>query len=427
MTRRTPTVGRLAVCAALAIGIALAGPPAARAEPDAQRLGADRGYPIASSPSEVFAPAMRVGSWSALDRVPGMPLRAVAKGPDVQPLPVAGPTPPIRYRFRGETLTLDDYLERQRVTGLLVLKDGLVVAERYRYGRGEDARFLSFSMAKSVTALLVGIAHERGLIASLDDPAGRYATELAGSPYGDTRIRSLLRMGSGLAFSEHYDGADDIARLARAASSGRPPVTELLRGIRERAALEGERFQYAGAETEVLGRVLAGATGRSVADLTREWLWQPMGAEHDASWALAHDGRERVSGWFSASLRDWGRLGDLLARDGWREGRAVVPAGFLLDATIAERQPEGFRPRRATPGPGYGYQFWLLPQRERSFAMLGIHGQSVHVQPASRIVMVHTAVFAGPSGATAPADAAAYAERQALWLGVLRSLGGTAD
>jgi CubicO group peptidase (beta-lactamase class C family) len=117
--------------------------------------------------------------------------------------------------------TLADYLEHQRTTGLLVLKNGEIVAEHYRYGRKDDARFLSFSMAKSVTSLLLGKALSLGLIASLDDPAEKYAKELAGSPYGATTIRQLLRMSSGLTFTERYDGKDDLSRLSRAAAGAR--------------------------------------------------------------------------------------------------------------------------------------------------------------------------------------------------------------
>jgi CubicO group peptidase (beta-lactamase class C family) len=181
---------------------------------------------------------------------------------------------------------------------------------------------------------------------------------------------------------------------------------------------------YASAETEVLGRVLAGATGRNLADLTTEWLWQPMGAEHDAFWVLAQGDRaERTWGFFNASLRDWARLGQLLAQDGRMGERQIVPRDYVLDATDPARQPPAFRPRAATPYWGYGYQFWLMPLKTRTFALQGVYGQAVFVQPDTGIVMVQTAVYAGASGTT---EADAYAERTALWLGVLAALGGDA-
>lgn len=411
---RGPAV--LAACAVLFCA-------AAAAEPDAAALGRDRGYPIGTA-SNFFREPYRVGAWSALDRVPGIEVRRVQPSATPQPLPPAAQPPAIHYRFRNAEYPLADYLNHQRTTGLLVLKDGAVVFEHYGYGRTPEARFLSMSMAKSITSLLVGVAHAQGLIASLDEPAQRYAPALAGSAYGEVPIRHLLRMSSGLTFTERYEPGDDRARLSAAFASSPSGTLDVLRGVSDRHSPPGTVFRYAGAETDVLGRVLAGATGRSVAQLTTEWLWQPMGAEDSAFWRIARDGQEGAQGSFNASLRDWGRLGLLLARDGRVGDRQVVPADYLLDATDIARQPPAFQPGRATPNSGYGYQFWLLPYRERTFALQGIHGQAVYVQPASGIVMVVTSVWRQPSGYQDPLPGQ---ERNALWRGVLRSLGGSIE
>jgi CubicO group peptidase (beta-lactamase class C family) len=393
-----------------------------RAEPDEAALGSAQGYPVGDIRTW-YDTAHRVGSWSALDRVAGMHVERVAAASEPTPLPRAPHPPPIRYRFRNASYTLDDYLERERITALLVLKNGEIVAERYRYGRTEDARFLSFSMAKSVNSLLVGIALSKGAIRSLDDTAATYAKELAGSPYGDTTIRQLLRMSSGLTFTERYDGRDDIARMGRAfgTPSGTVPV---LRSIVERHSPPGAKFVYASAESDVLGRVLHGATGRTHAQLTQEWLWGPMGAERDAFWRVGGDGQAGAWGFFNATLRDWGRLGMLLAGDGSIGGRQVVPREYVLDATDPARQPAAFQPKSATPYYGYGYQFWLMPLTERTFGLQGVHGQAVFVQPESGIVMVQLAVYDAASGRTDPAP---FQERSAFWHGVLRSLGGSVE
>jgi CubicO group peptidase (beta-lactamase class C family) len=395
----------------------------ARAEPDADQLGQATGYPLGNA-ANFFQPGFRVGSWSALDRVPGVLVRRVPAPAQAQPLPRSTGAVEIRYRFRNLSYTLQDYLDRQRATGLLVLKDGRIVAEHYRYGRREDARFLSFSMAKSVTSLLMGIALDQGLIASLDDPAAKYARDLEGTAYGGTSLRHLLRMSSGLTFTERYDGADDVSRMAQAFASSSRGTLDVLRSIADRHSPAGSTFGYASAETEVLGRVLAAATGRSLSELTAQWLWTPIGAEREAFWRIGRDGQEGASGYFNASLRDWGRLGLLLAQDGRVGERQVVPREYLLDATDPARQPPAFQPRRATPYLGYGYQFWLLPLAERTFVMQGVYGQALFVQPASGIVMVVTSVWQHPSGQQDPAPGQ---ERNALWLGVLRSLGGKVD
>lgn len=410
-TRSTlPVLALALLCLALPAG----------AEPDAELLGSAQGYPV-GGPPDFSRTLYRVGSWSAMDKV-GVPVRSVARGGAVHPLPNAAAAPAIRYRYRNAGYSLDEYLERRRVTGLLVLKNGEIVAERYRYGRTPEARFLSFSMAKSVNALLIGIALDKGLIASLDDPAEKYVTGLAGSAYGGTTVRQLLRMSSGVKFTELYDGNDDIARLGRAMAGNGPRPVPLLKSFNERVNPAGEKFAYATAESEVLRRVLAAAAGRNLSELTSEWLWQPLGAERDAFWRVSADGQEQAGGGFNATLRDWGRLGLLLAQDGKAGGVQVVPREYLLDATDPARQPPAFAPRQATPFFGYGYQFWLFPFKARTFALQGIHGQSVFVQPSSGIVMVQTAVYDQASGRTDPEP---YAERTAVWRGVLQSLGGS--
>ena len=394
------------------------------AEPDEELLGKTQGYPVGMASTWYDIPN-RVGAWSALHTVPGIQTRLVSRGAAAKPLPKAAQPAAITYRYRNLNYTLAGYLERHRATGLLVLKNGEIVAEHYRYGRQDDARFLSFSMAKSVTALLVGAALERRSIASLDDPAEKYVTTLAGSPYGATTVRQLLRMSSGLTFTERYDGSDDITRLSRA-SAGAPGAgtpSDVLRSITDRHSPAGQKFVYASAETDVLGRILTAATGINMGDLTRDWLWQPMGAEHDGYWRIGADGQEMAYGFFNASLRDWARLGLLLANDGKVGDRQLLPREFLLDATDPARQPAAFKPRKATPYSGYGYQFWLLPMKERTFAMFGIHGQTMFVQPSSGIVMVLTSVWQQASGQQDPQPGE---ERDALWRGVLRSLGGSA-
>ena len=120
------------------------------AEPDEDALGKGQGYPIASSVGETSKMQFRVGSWSAPTghAVPDYRSRSVLAGAQASLLPKAQGAVPIRYRHRNMGYSLDEYLERQRVTGLLILKNGEVVAEHYRYARTEDARFISFSMAK---------------------------------------------------------------------------------------------------------------------------------------------------------------------------------------------------------------------------------------------------------------------------------------
>ena len=166
------------------------------------------------------------------------------------------------------------------MTGLLILKNGAVVAEHYRYGRRAQDRFLSFSVAKSITSPLIGIAAEQHLIASLDDPAGNYVAALQGPGHGRATVRQLLRMSSGVKFVADYSGHADIA-----------PRLRVLAALNERAFPAGEKLGYASSEAAVLGYVLAAAAHTNSAALTSAWLWRPLGAETGAARIIGNDGQ----------------------------------------------------------------------------------------------------------------------------------------
>jgi CubicO group peptidase (beta-lactamase class C family) len=396
--------------------------------PDAERLGVKQGYPVC--PQALTRPECRVGTWSANDKVANSSVVRASDQPLLLPAMVGAP--PITYRWGFSGKTLDDFMAETKTTGLMVLKEGQVVAERYQYDRRPDMRFRSFSMAKTFTAMLVGIAQEKGLIRSLDDKAADYWPEISASAYGQTSIRNLLRMASGVPFRELYTWTpdDDIwvwGRVLNLPENRMRPekIVEYLNTKTTREVDQGVRFKYATIETEILGRVLTRATELSISQLTEAWLWRPMGAEHEARWLLAGtDQGEGTGGSFNATLRDYARFGVLLANDGQRDGVSVIPRQFLLDATDPAKQPAAFRPRVATPGPGYGYQTWLMPFKERTFALQGIHGQHIFVQPKSGIVMVQTSVNDQASGRQ---DMRPYQMRDALWAGILKSLGGASD
>ena len=395
---------------------------AVRAAPDEVALGRDAGYPTAPRLAQMHEPRYLVGSFSALDTLAPHCMLAPAEHPLA--LPVAASAPAFAYRYQGATFSLDDYLQHQRATAVLVIKDGEIVAERYNYARRADMRMLSNSMAKTLVALAVGQAVADGSIASIDDTAARYVPELKGTLYGETRLVNLLRMASGARYVEDYTDADDRASFNKVVR--RRGVAAAARSVTERAAAQGERFNYASAQTEVLGLVLHAATRRSLCELIDQQIWQPMGAESSASYLLhPADRLAQAAGGFNATPRDYARLGMLLANDGRAGDRQVVPSDWLMDMTDATRQPPQFRPggmdSHGSAYCGYGYQVWLMPGAHRRFVLLGIYGQAIFVDPAAHLVMVHLAV-----GAEARGDASGAhlgKERDALWRGVVAQYG----
>ena len=390
----------------------------ARAAPDEELLGKDRGYPVGTPATWFSDERVRVGSFSQLDSI--LPHHRLLRADRPRALPVAATTPEYSYtgRYTGQTIDrIDDFLARRRITGLMVIKDGVVQLERYQYGRTPEHRLLSNSMAKSITSIAVGIALQEGRIRSLDDNAAVYVPELANSTYGETPIRALLRMSSGVQFSERYDGADDLSKYV--SRQFRDGTISALRSFSTRAIPAGQRFQYASVETIVLGFVIRGATGQTLSGYVADRLWRPMGAGADATWTVDPGGVEYAWGNFNASLRDWGRLAMLLADDGARDGKQIIPRDYLLEATDFRRHPPAFAPRAATPYYGYAYQFWTYPTESRRFALLGVFGQSIFVDPKLRLALIITA---------AQRDASSIgdgygAERNALWRGIVERYG----
>jgi len=366
-----------------------AAPPSPRFDPggpDAAFYGAERGYPA----SVIYHPRNFVGAFSHHDRI--WEHRTVLRAVAPRPLQRAAAEPAVRYRHGGRERTLDDYLEHNPATGLLVMQGDSILVERYRYGRHDRHRLASFSMAKTVTAMLVGVALAEGRLRSLDDPAGAYVPELAGSAYGKTSIRHLLQMSSGVRFRES-GGGPDIGRLwLDTVGHMGPGGAHALRPFDERARQPGALFAYASAETQLLGLVVSRAVARPLAEYLQQKIWQPMGAEADASWLVDAAGQEAAYCCLNAVLRDYARLALLLADDGRRDGREIIPAAWVREATtVPEDRPDlhGVWP---DTGFGYGYQTWVFPGPRRMFALIGVHGQAIYVDPASRLVLVHTAV-----------------------------------
>ena len=361
--------------------------------PDAAAYGQAGGYPVAARRADVNAQPFMVGSYSHYDAL--FPTDPVAKAAVSSPWQRAAGTLAVAYSWRNGHYTLQDYLARNPATGLLIARGDTILFEQYQYGRTDHDRLLSNSMAKTILAMLVGIAVSEHDIRSVDDQAGVYVPELAATELGKTPIRALLHMASGIAFTEVYDGHDDNALLGQTLyTRGGPGPVAAVAQFNTRVAPPDTRFYYAGVNPEVLGLVLTRATGMSLAAYLQSRIWQPMGAEADAKWAVDASGQGLAYGSFNATLRDYARFGRLLAQGGAWDGRQIIPRQWVMDATS--------RPGPALdatgPAPwGYGYLTWLLPGARHGFALEGVHGQRIFVDPATGLVLVHTAVRLAPT------------------------------
>jgi CubicO group peptidase (beta-lactamase class C family) len=262
--------------------------------------------------------------------------------------------------------------------------------------------------------LLIGIAVSEGAIGSVNDTPDAYVPGFRGTEYGRTPIRDLLHMSSGVEFGENQHEGRDLDRLWRDMVVGswidRKGTIGSITQFNRRIAAPGTRYFYASIEPDVLGTVLRYAVGKSASDYLHEKVWEPIGAEADAAWLLDAEGFEVGHFGFNAVLRDYARLGRLLAHDGAWGDRQVVPARWMIDATTVGAADAYLAPGRPMPGFGYGYLLWLLPGNRRQFALVGDKGQRICIDPASKLVMVQTGVEDTP-------------EVWRLWAAVVEQLG----
>jgi hypothetical protein len=328
-----------------------AGPTFSPSGPNAELYGAAEGFPIADrslahQPGEPHEVKYRVGFYSHFDEI--YPTRRIKRAS--VPWTFKRSQTDIRYDFSGKRSSVAEYLSRNPVTGLLVAKDDTILFEHYQYGRTDRHRLSSQSIAKSITAMLIGIAIGEGAIKWVDDAAETYVPGFKDTKYGRTPIRDLLHMSSGVEFRETEDRQRDLDRLWIDMVWGLGPTKGTINSIvqfNRRIAPPGTKFFYASIEADVLGVVLRYAVNQSASDYLQEKLWEPIGAEADATWVIDAQGFEVAHCCFNAVLRDYARLGRLLAHDGVWGGRQIIPAQYLINATTTRASDHILRP--ATP------------------------------------------------------------------------------
>jgi len=329
-----------------------------------------------------WSPTQRVAGFRNFDRM--FDTRKVRRGQQVLSLPTADrQLSDVRYRVWNFTrhpvvvplfrrYSIADYMLHNNVTGLLVIKSGEIVLERYAAGNTQQTRWASHSVAKSVTSMLTGAAIADGAIKSTDDKVTDYLPALKGTPYEQTTIEHLLQMSSGVDWDESPN--DENSDAHRILGMSFPDVLDFIGG-KSRLSASGETFNYNTAETHVLGAVLAEAIEEDLATYLERKIWQPFGMESDANWLTYANGLELGGCCLSATLRDFGRLGLFAMRNGQlANGTSVLPETWMQRSTTPS---QGFD--------GYGYLWWL--NNNGSYQAQGVFGQLILVNPEEELVI----------------------------------------
>ncbi|MDF8331993.1 serine hydrolase domain-containing protein [Novosphingobium cyanobacteriorum] len=294
------------------------------------------------------------------------------------------------YAFDGKTFTAQQALERTYTNALLIMKDGRIVTEIYRNGSNERTRFMGWSMTKSITSTLVGAALADGLIGSLDDQIVKYLPELKGSGYDGVTIRQILQMRSGVDYEERYDFANPGIAASNHINALVKNVVRFADAARtiKRKSKPGEVFAYKTIDTAVLGWLIERVSGGSVAAYTARKLWEPLGTEADGFYIMDGQpgtGREFSGAGYNATLRDWARFGQMMLNGGMANGKRVVSEEWVTAAQAPAGQETG-------PEGGYGYQWWTMGNSP-AYSAIGLQGQYVYIDPASKTVVVKLSYF----------------------------------
>jgi CubicO group peptidase (beta-lactamase class C family) len=309
----------------------------------------------------------------------------------------------IEYKQDGQAKQagLEEFLKSSRTTSFIVIKDGAILYEGYFNGYNRDSIVTSFSMAKSVTSALVGIAIDEGRIGSVNDPIIDYLPELRGKGLDSVTIRHLLLMSSGI----RYVSDDEISGLAELSPFSDDGLSYSYPNLRSQALAvvpdgkqPGTEFNYNNYNPTLLGIILERTTHMPVAQYLQEKIWEPLGMEYPASWSLDSkaSGFEATLCCLNGRAIDFAKFGHLFLNNGNWNGTQVISEQWIKESTSPYPNPNGNIAWRANTwfsnwpesNGYYKYQWWgkRKPDGSYDFMAIGHLGQRIYVSPQNRTV-----------------------------------------
>lgn len=310
------------------------------------------------------------------------PAREIPNAPEVSPLPhnptytLPDPSTWAMGKYYKEGMDAADFFYKTGTVAFLVLKNDSLCYEWYDPKYEEEGIFTTFSMAKPYVSTMIGIALHEGYIDSVDQAVADYLPEFRGDTTLERiRIRHLLQMTSGLKSNESL--ANPFGNAARIY------YTRNLRRMLAHPQAKREpdrRYLYQNMNSQYLAWILEKATGRTLADYFAEKIWQPLGAESPASWSLDREGGdEKGYCCINAKARDFARFGLMVMHQGNWNGKSIVPASWLLEATALDTTGAALQT----------YQYnWYLTAEQEDFYGQGLLGQFTYVCPKTNTVIV---------------------------------------
>ena len=317
-------------------------------------------------------------------------------------------------------MTWKDSLSRNYTDGLLILHKGQIVYERYFGALDETGKHAAMSMTKSLTGLLGEILVVEG---TLDDTAkvDSIVPELKGSAFGNATVRQVMDMTTALDYSEDYsDPGADIWIYSKAASplpkpkgyDGPNGYFEYLQTVKQ-SGPHGKTFGYRTINTDALGWIISRVTGKDLASLLSDRIWNKMGAEQDGYMTVDAIGTPFAGGGLSAGLRDLGRIGLLMLNGGEINGQRLFPKQVVENIQAGgDKAAFAKAGYKTLSGGSYRSMWWVFHNKHGAFAARGVHGQTIYVDPSAEMVIVRFASF--PTAKNAKIDPTSLPAYQAV-------------
>ena len=396
---------------------------------DPKVLGWMQGFPppadklIMHPQSDFFSfPKMR---WTVCHMRELLPTKVVSRGlGNVVPLKrdIDPAIEDLRFRTLGQfkEMTWEESLGVNYTDGIVVLHQGEIVYEKYSGCLDEFGKHAAMSMTKSLTGLLAEILIAEGKLNAMD-LVSNLIPELEGSAFGDATVRQVLDMTTGLQYSEDYADPNADIWLYSAAASPLPKPSgyqgpdgyyDYLKTVKK-LGRHGQVFAYKTINTDVLGWIIARASGKDVASLLSDRLWAKMGAEQGAYMTVDAKGTPFAGGGLSAGLRDLARIGQLILGEGKINGERLFPKA-VVDSIRSGGDKKAFAAAgyKSIPKGSYRSMWWLFHNKHGAFAARGVHGQTIYIDPAAEMVIVRLASF--PQAKNAYIDPSSLPAYQAL-------------
>ncbi|MGB8314129.1 MAG: serine hydrolase [Aestuariivirga sp.] len=320
----------------------------------------------------------------------------------------------------GVPAPLSEFLDETYTDGFLVLKDGAIAYERYFNGMGERTLHLSQSMSKSFTGMTAGILVNRGLL-DVNALVTTYLPELEQTGWRGATLQQVLDMTTGTRFSEDYvNPYSDVGQMDVACdwkpvppdsdASFRWPrhIWELITGLTETVRGHGDLFAYRSVETDVLAFCLERVTGKRLPQLLSEEIWQKMGAEESGCITVDSAGYALASGGLNATLRDYGRFGQLVLEN----GGGIIRASWIEATRSGNHGIFGEPYTFSMPQGAYRNQFWIEDPTSRAILAKGVFGQLIYVNWDYNMVVVKLSSW--PDFLNRPFDVATFGAMHAI-------------